>query len=158
MGCSNPGAWDRSSPLPDLVHWRWGLVRTPCQVVQTAVLSQLEVYGLDYPGCEAGFARSTCAGGALRRFCGSRPKTSDSSATTVAPHERGHDEHPHRQQKKAHHFDDRWYEALVGGHGSYPGGDSVVAPDLPGSGFTCIHRQLLSAKAGPEADLRVPLV
>src|SRR5918992_1855077 len=43
-----------STPGTDLVHRGRGGFRTPAQVVQAAVLSQLEVYGLDYPGCEAG--------------------------------------------------------------------------------------------------------
>src|SRR5215218_209289 len=75
----------------------------------------VDVYGIDYSRLRSWgpLAESACAGRALSRSCGSRPKTSDASATTVAPHERGHDERPHRQQKKANQFDDRWYEALV---------------------------------------------
>src|SRR5215213_6890425 len=54
------------------------------------------------------------AGRSLRRCLRCRPQTSEASATTVAPHQCGHDERPHRQQKKAHQLGDRRDEALVG--------------------------------------------
>src|SRR5215213_2538261 len=54
------------------------------------------------------------AGRSLRRCLRCQPQTSEASATTVAPHQCGHDERPHRQQKEAHQLSDRWDEALVG--------------------------------------------
>src|SRR5215208_548892 len=54
------------------------------------------------------------AGRSLRRCLRCRPQTSEASATTVAPHQCGHDERPHRQQKEAHQLSDRRDEALVG--------------------------------------------
>src|SRR5215212_1199579 len=57
---------------------------------------------------------SACVGRALRRSWRSSPQADDAPTATVAPHQEGHDECPHSQQKQAHQFDDRWNEALVG--------------------------------------------
>src|SRR5215217_2612611 len=57
---------------------------------------------------------SAGVGRALRRSWRSSPQAGDAPTATVAPHQEGHDECPHSQQKQTHQLDDRWYEALVG--------------------------------------------
>src|SRR5215207_8094765 len=60
--------------------------------------------------------RLACTDGLLCRLRACRLGASDVPTATVAPHQEGHDECPHGQQKQAYQLDDRWDEALIGHH------------------------------------------